>query len=154
MPLRGSKLDARLLEADAFDERRAADGDEHEIGLHRLSLAEVHGEAVGAVLHLRALLAEVERDAALAELLRELLRRVRVLLRDERVEHLDDRHLGAEALEDRRELAADDAAAEDDEPARDLGLREKPRRVDASRRSRDPGSAAGSDTSPWRRSRT
>ena len=33
---------------------------------------------------------------ALAELLRELLRRVRVLLRDQRREHLDDRDLGAE----------------------------------------------------------
>ena len=46
--------------------------------------------------------------------------RVGVLLRDQRVEHLDDRHLGAEAVEDRRELAADDPAAEDDEPPRHL----------------------------------
>ena len=42
--------------------------------------------------------------------------RVVVLLRDERRQHLDDRHLAAEAPEDRGELAADDPAAEDDEP--------------------------------------
>ena len=37
-----------------------------------------------AVLHLRALLAEMERDPALRERLLELLRRVAVLLRDQR----------------------------------------------------------------------
>ena len=78
-----------------------------------------------------ALLPELQRDAALPERLRELLRRIRVFLRDQRVEHLDDRHLGAEAAEDRRELGADDPAAEDDEPARHLGLGEQPGRVDA-----------------------
>jgi hypothetical protein len=46
-------------------------------------------------------------------------------------QHLDDRDLGAEAVEDRGELAADDAAAEHDEPARDLLLREEAGRVDA-----------------------
>src|SRR5207249_3962473 len=46
---------------------------------------------------------------------------------------LDDRHLGAEALEDGGELAADDPAAEDDEPARHLLLREQAGRVDAAR---------------------
>ena len=72
----------------------------------------------------------------LAELLRELLRRVLVLLRDQRVEHLDDRHLAAERAEDRGELAADDPAAEDDEAARHLGLREQAGRVDAESESR------------------
>jgi hypothetical protein len=47
-------------------------------------LAEVDGELGAVVLDARALLAEVQRDAALAELLRELLARVLVLLRDER----------------------------------------------------------------------
>ena len=67
----------------------------------------------------------------LVNCLRELLRGVGVLLRDQRVEHLDDRHLGAEAVEDRGELGADDAAAEDHEPVRDLRLRQQPGRVDA-----------------------
>ena len=56
---------------------------------------------------------------------------VLVLLRDQPVEHLDDRHLAAEGLEDRRELAADDPAAEHDEPPRHLGLRQQAGRVDA-----------------------
>src|SRR5262249_10765195 len=38
-----------------------------------------------------------------------------------------------EGLEDRGELAADDPAAEDDEPARNLRLREQPGRVDTTR---------------------
>ena len=92
------------------------------------------GELGAVVVDLRALLAELKRDPALPERLRQLLRRVRVLLRDQRLEHLDDRHLGAEALEDRRELAADDAAAEDDEAPRHLGLREQAGGVDAAGR--------------------
>src|SRR4029077_115259 len=82
----------------------------------------------------RALLAELEHDAAALELLCKLTGRVGVLLRDERLEHLDDRHLGAEAVEDRGELATDDSAAEHDEPARYLFLREQPGRVDAAGR--------------------
>ena len=83
---------------------------------------------------LRALLAEVDDDSAARERLAKLARRVRVLLRDEGVEHLDDRHLGSEALEDRGELTTDDPAAENDDPPRDLGLRQQPGRVDAARR--------------------
>ena len=36
--------DARCLEPDPVDERRAADGDEHEVALDRLALAEVDGQ--------------------------------------------------------------------------------------------------------------
>src|SRR5579862_5597338 len=71
----------------------------------------------------------MERDAALAELFCELLARVLVLLRDER-QHLDDRDVGAEAVEDRGELAADDPAAEHGEAARNAHLREQAGRVD------------------------
>ena len=152
-PLARVERDAGLLEPDALDERRAADGDEHEVALDRLTLAEVDDERGARVLDLRALLAEVERDAALAEGLRQLLRRVEVLLRDQRVEHLDDRDLGAEPLEDRRELAADDAAAENDEALRHLRLRQQAGRVDARGESR-PGWAGASGTSRWRRSRS
>src|SRR5262249_61186888 len=86
------------------------------------------------VVDLRALLAEVQRDTALLELLRQLLGRVLVLLRDQGRKHLDDRHLGAEALEDRGELAPDDPAAEDDEAPGHLRLGEQAGRVDALRR--------------------
>ena len=148
------ELDAGGLEAEPLDERAAADGDEHQVGLHGLAVAEVDGELGAVVLDLRALLAEVERDAALAELLRELLARVLVLLRDQRRQHLDDRHLGAEAVEDRGELAADDAAAEDDEPPRHLLLREQAGRVDAARRVEPLDRRAQRDTSRSRRSPT
>src|SRR5581483_10206327 len=105
-----------------------------QLGLHGFALAEVDGQLRSVVVDLRALLAELERDAALRELLRELLRRVGVLGGDERVEHLDDRHLGAEAAEDRGELAADDAATENDETSRHALLREQPGGVDAAGR--------------------
>src|SRR5207302_1745001 len=85
------ELHAGRLEADALDDRPAADRDEHQVAVDGLALAEMHGQRVALLLDLRALLAEVQRDAALAEDLRELLRRVGVLLRDQRVEHLDDR---------------------------------------------------------------
>ena len=123
--------DAGSLEPDALDDRRAADRHEHEVALRRLALTEVDGQRAAGVLDLRALLAEVDDDPAPRERLAQLARRVRVLLRNERVEHLDHRHLGAEALEDRRELAADDSASEHDEPLGHLGLRQKPGRVDA-----------------------
>ena len=131
MPLRLSNSTPIVLEAESLDGRTATDRDEHEIGLNRLAVAEVHGQRPAVVLDLRALLLEVKGDPALAELLRELFGRVSVLLRDERRQHLDDRHLAAEAMEDRRELAADDAAAEHDEPLRDFRLREQALGVDA-----------------------
>ena len=96
----------------------------------------------------------LQRDPALAELLRELLGRVLVLHRDQPRQHLDDRHLGAEAPEDRGELAADDPAAEDDEPAPapcpGRAARSSRRRA-ASRARR---SAGAPETSRWRRSRS
>src|SRR5207237_9371508 len=122
------ELDADLLEAEVLDVRRAPDRDEHQVGLGGLTLAEVDRERAPLLLDLRALLAEVERDFLLLERLRELLRGVFVLLRDEPRQHLDDRHLAAERAEDRGELGADDAAAEDEEAARQLGLREEPLR--------------------------
>ena len=84
----------------------AADGDEHQVALDRLAVAEGDAKRVAVLLDAGALLAELQRDPTLPERLRELLRRVRVLLRDQRVEHLDDRHLGAEPAEDRRELGS------------------------------------------------
>ena len=94
----------------------------------------MHPQAVAGLLDLLALLLQVQRDAALPELLGEPQPKRRRPLADQLRQHLDDRHLGAEAAEDGRELAADDAAAEDDEAARHLRLCEQPGRVDAARR--------------------
>src|SRR4029077_388252 len=121
-PLALVELHADRLEPEAFDGWTAPHGDEHAVCLHRLAVAVVHRELRAVVFHLRALLAELQRDVPLLELLRKLFRGVSILLRNERVEHLDDRDLRAEAAEDRRELATDDAAAEDDEALRLLLL--------------------------------
>ena len=99
MPWRGSNCTCRF-QADTLDERRAPDGDEHEVGLDRLAFAEVHIELRAVVVHLRALLAEVERDARLPNCFASSFV-ASASSWDERVEHLDDRHFGAEPLEDR-----------------------------------------------------
>src|SRR5262249_55461358 len=112
------ELDARSFEADPFDQRRPAGGDEHQVRADGLAVAEMDGELRSGVFDLRALHAEMQGDVAPAELLRELTRHVRVLLRDQGRERLDDRHLAPEPLEDRRELAADDPATENDQAGR------------------------------------
>src|SRR5262249_22088975 len=76
-------LDTRRLKTDALHQRRSTHGDEHEITLDRLALAEMDGERASAVVDLRALLSQLERDSALAELLRELLGGVFILHRDQ-----------------------------------------------------------------------
>src|SRR5439155_1752664 len=56
------ELDADLLEPETLDERAAADGDEHQVGLDGLALAEMDGELGAGVLDLRALLRELQRE--------------------------------------------------------------------------------------------
>ena len=127
-------LDPDRLQPEPLDDRATPRRDEHEVALDDLAFAEVDAQGLAGLLDLRALRPEVNGDPPPLELLQELRGCVFVLLRDERREHLDDRHLRGEALEDRGELAADDAAAEDDEPAWHLALRQEARRVDAARR--------------------
>ena len=74
----------------------------------------VHPDAGVGALDALERLADLERDAALAERPLERLRARLVLGRDEPRERLDDRHVDAEGLPRAGELAADDAAAEDD----------------------------------------
>src|SRR6266508_7040937 len=59
------ELDADLLEPEPLDGGRAADRDEHQVALDRLALAEVDAQPVAGLLDLRALLLEVQGDAAL-----------------------------------------------------------------------------------------
>jgi hypothetical protein len=57
--------------------------------------------------------AELERYSAAGEGLLQSRPRGGILVRDEVIEHLDDRNLGAERAPCARELDADDPAAED-----------------------------------------
>src|SRR5439155_14165131 len=68
------ELDADSLQTEPFDHRAAPHRDEHQIRLNHLPVSEMDGQLGAALLDPRALLLEVERDAALAELLGELLR--------------------------------------------------------------------------------
>ena len=72
------ELDADRFETDALDARSSTDRDEHEIGLDGLAVSEENGDRAAALLDLRALLLEVERDPTLAKLLGELSGRVGV----------------------------------------------------------------------------
>src|SRR5450759_581014 len=91
-------------------------------------------ERVVHLLDLRTRLAELKLDPATTEALGQLTRDIFVLHRKQPLEQLDDRHLRAEATEDRGELATDHAAAEDDQPRRHLGLGEQTRRIDTAHR--------------------
>jgi hypothetical protein len=147
------EADARRLEPDALDERGTPDGDEHEVAVDRLPLAEVDGEMAAVVVDLRALLGEVQRDAALAERLRELLRRVLVLCGIS----VGSISMIVTSVPKRLKI---DANSQPMIPPPRTTSRAAPRSArgaPSSRRSaasRAPGSAAGSGTSRWRRSRS
>src|SRR5215472_9848195 len=77
------KLDADSFEAEPFDQRPAAGGYEHQIRRNGLAVAEMNGDLRSGVFGFCALQAEMQRDAALAELLGELVGGVHILLRDQ-----------------------------------------------------------------------
>src|ERR1051326_2450036 len=110
-------LDLRLLQAAVLRHGAAAGRGEDELRLDRLLLAFRFDDGLHAVLadlarhHLRV---GEDVDALLLEDARELLRHFFVLDREEERHDLDDRHLRAEAREDRGELAADRARADDE----------------------------------------
>ena len=145
-------LDAGRLEADVAHPRAAAGRDQDEVGLDargrcRPCPRSAASRALAGVLDPRRPRAEVDGDLALLERPLELLARVLVLHRDQVVEHLDDRDLGPEVGEDRRELDADHAAAEDGQPLRHLARSRAGRwsRRSAGRRCRRPAGAADCD---------
>jgi hypothetical protein len=105
---------ALLLVAEVGRRRSPPDRDEQQLGLERLAAVERDPHAVVGALDLLEPGAQLEADAAPAEGPLELLG-IRVVLEwDEVGQRLDDRHLGAERRPGRRELAADDAAAQHD----------------------------------------
>ena len=109
--------DPGLLVAQAVGDRAATDGDQQQVGDELVAALEAHRDGRPVVLGRLEPHAGAEGDAALAE--RPLQRGADrgVLGGDEPGEGLDDGDLGAERAHHRRELDADDAAAEHDDTA-------------------------------------
>src|SRR3712207_3249608 len=110
--------DACLLVAQALADRAAAHGDEQQLGLELLAVLQRDLDAVLGVLHAREAAPELEADLATAEGALEELGGGLVLERDQVGEGLDDGDVDAEGLPGAGELAADDAAAQDDRRGR------------------------------------
>ena len=123
-----------VLEADPLEHGDAADAEQQLVGLElqRLALRRHRASVDDPALDLDLLDAgrHVGGDPLLAERLVDLGGDLGILEREDAVEQLDDGDLGAEAVEDRRELHADRAGAEDQEPSRDLRELECVVRVD------------------------
>jgi hypothetical protein len=85
----------------------------------------------------------VDARAAGRELALERPHEVGIRARHQAVERLDDRDLGPERGVYRRELEADDAAADDEEPRRHVGERERGGRVEHARVVRPAGQSDG-----------
>ena len=127
--------DAGLLEAEARGVGPAADGDEHDIGLERLGVAaggrlDRDLERLAGGIDRGDLARQAEGDALLGEEALGLLRHLAVHAGQDAVEELDDGHLAAEPPPDRAELEADDAGADDDQPLRHRGQRQRAGRGD------------------------
>src|SRR5581483_3026972 len=117
-------LDLRLVEARRLRHGAAAGRGEDELGLDDDLLAlrldrRLHA-GIGDLTreHLRV---GVDVDSLLLEDARELLRDILILDRQELRHHFDDRHLRAEAREDRRELTTDCTRADDQHRLRHFG---------------------------------
>src|SRR6185436_2271298 len=137
----------RFFGAEARRHRTAAGGDEQVLGLERERLAvgglglDLHRRLAG--LRARDPGAGQDLDALLLERALELGRHGVILDRHQPRQQLDDRHLAAEAAEDRGELDADRAAAEnDDRPGYVLEVNRFVARDDAGPVDFDAGHAA------------
>ena len=106
--------DALLVVPEAVGGRPAADRDQEQLGLDHVPALDGDGDALVGDLDALEGGAGAEVDLALAEGALERLRRRLVLDGEEPGEGLDDGDVGAEGLPDARELAADDAAAQND----------------------------------------
>ena len=113
------QLEPDRLDAEPVGDRASTRGDQQVVGGDRLRLAvgALRLERHALALHLRPgdLRADQRGDALLLERAREFRRHRLVFDRHQPREQLDDGDLAAEAVEDRRELDADGAAAHDDD---------------------------------------
>jgi len=116
-------LHAERFEAEALDVWAKAHGDEHLVDLDHLRLAffgrESHLSASGRLLHILGGRLREELDAAGAQGLLYDPRAVDIDSRQHFLQHLDNRNLGPELREERRNLEPDDAAADHDHRLRD-----------------------------------
>src|SRR5205823_10578871 len=93
--------------------------DEHGVGIDRApTLQRQRDRAVGIVAAVLDAAAEMERDLLFLHFALERGGNLLVLAHHHSGQHLDHCRLGADRGEEARELAADDAAAEDRDPAR------------------------------------
>ena len=106
--------DALLVVPEPVRRRSAPDRDQQHLRLDHVSALDDDRDALVGDLEALERRAGADVDLPLLEGTLEGLRRRLVLGRDQSGECLDDRDLGAEARPDARELAADDATAEDD----------------------------------------
>ena len=120
--------DALLLVPEAVGDRPAADGDEQQLGLDALAALDGDGDAVVGGLDARNGVPVRKSILRLRKARSSALEDASSSSGDQAGQRLDDRDVGAEALPDAGELAADDAAAEHDhrrghpvEPQRVLG---------------------------------
>ena len=126
--------DAGLFEPEPVRIGLAADGDEHDVGLESLrlaaggrfdrDLAPVRG------LHLGDLVREAEFDSLFLEHALELPGDLAVHAGQDAVEEFDHRDLRAEPPPDRAELETDHAGADDEQPLRHRGKRQRTGRGD------------------------
>ncbi len=116
-------LDAAGLEPEVLGRADAAGGIEQHLGAHAPPVGqEAHRIALLVELDALHLRAEPELDAALAEVVHELVDDLAVDEFEEILARLDDRHRHVERREDRRVFDADDAGADHRQAARHVRL--------------------------------
>ena len=115
----GSGLDADRLQADPLDARAPAGGDEQPVAAQLAAVVELEHVVVAVAPRGGRLHAECELDPVAAQHLAERLAERRGLAREHVRGALDERDLAAEAAHGLRQLDADRAAAEHEQPPRD-----------------------------------
>src|SRR6185312_17231416 len=125
-------LNAGRVRSDELAVRRAADGYQH-AAIHLWSRCfltfESHAQSLGQRLDLRHSRAQQDLLVAGADAPLERTHQIRVAARHELRCQLDDTHAAANGIVDASHLEPDDAAADDEQPARELGQLQRIGRV-------------------------